>query len=91
MAKILIIEDQESLGVLYQRVLGSLGHEVTVTQNGLDGIAVAKKTKPDLVFLDIMLPGMKGAEVAGQLTQAGILPDSPLVITTALGQSRAKA
>jgi len=91
MAKILIIEDQDSLGLLYKRVLGSMGHDVTVAQNGLDGVAAAENNKPDLVFLDLMLPGMKGSEVVEQLTKVGTFPDSPLVITTALGESQAKA
>ena len=91
MAKILIIEDQDSLGLLYKRVLGSMGHDVTVVQTGCAGVAAAENDKPDLVFLDLMLPGMKGTEVAQQLTQAGTLPDSPLVITTAMAESEVKA
>ncbi len=91
MAKILIIEDQNSLGVLYKRALGSMGHEVTVAQTGLDGVAAAENKKPDLVFLDLTLPGMNTSEIVEQLTRVGALPDSPLVITTALGESQAKA
>ena len=91
MAKILVIEDQDSLGQLYQRVLGSAGHEVTVAQTGPDGIAAAENNKPDIVFLDLTLPGMTGEEVARQLTDMGILPRSPLVITTAIPAFRAEA
>ena len=91
MAKILIIEDHHSLGLLYQRVLGSTGHDVTVAPTGQDGVAAAENNKPDLVFLDLMLPDMKGSEVVQQLIKVGALPDSPLVITTALGESQAKA
>ena len=91
MAKILVIEDQDSLGLLFKRVLGSLGHDVTVAQTGCAGVAAAENDKPDLVFLDLMLPGMQGTEVARQLTKVGTLPDSPLVITTALEDSIAKA
>ena len=91
MAKILIIEDQDSLGLLYKRVLGSMGHDVTVATNGFDGVAAAEKNKPDLVFLDLLLPGMKGPEIVQQLTNVGTLPDSPLVITTAMEETQAKA
>ena len=91
MAKILVIEDHDSLGLLYKRVLGSLGHDVTVAQTGCAGVAAAENNKPDLVFLDLMLPGMKGTEVAQQLTKVGTLPDSPLVITTAMAESEVKA
>ena len=88
MAKILVIEDQDSLGLLYKRVLGSVGHDVTVA---CAGVVAAENNKPDLVFLDLMLPGMKGTEVAQQLTQVGTVPDSPLVITTAMAEFEVKA
>ena len=91
MAKILVIEDQDSLGLLYKRVLGSVGHDVTVAQTGCAGVVAAENNKPDLVFLDLMLPGMKGTEVAQQLTQVGTVPDSPLVITTAMAEFEVKA
>lgn len=90
MAKILVIEDQESLGLLYKRVLGGMGHEVTVAQTGQDGVAAAENEKPDLIFLDLMLPGMKGPEVVEKLTRLGTLPDSPLVITSAMAETKIK-
>ena len=91
MAKILIIEDQAALCRLYQSVLGRLGHEVAVAQTGEAGIAAAAKVRPDLVIMDVMLPGMSGVDVARELGQGGTLPASPLIITTALGDDHAHA
>ena len=91
MANILVIEGQDSLGSLYQRVLGSIGHDVTIAQTGLAAIAAAETQKPDMVFLDLMLPGMKATEVVDRLTRLGVLPDSPLVLSSAMAQSKLAA
>ena len=84
MAHILIIEDQEPLRVLYQSVLRKYNHETTFTTTGEAGIEAALRDKPDLVILDLLLPGIPGIEVARRLQESGILPDVPLIITTAL-------
>ena len=89
-AKILIIEDQATLCRLYQSVLGRAGHEVTLAQTGEAGVAAAARVRPDLVILDLTLPGMSGAEVARKLAEGGTLPAAPIIITTALGDSHAR-
>ena len=91
MAHILIIEDQEPLGVLYKSVLRKYNHETTLTTTGEAGIEAALRDKPDLVILDLLLPGIPGIEVARRLQESGILPGVPLIITTALDQLDAQA
>ena len=91
MAKILVIEDHASLGSLYQRVLGNIGHDVTVAPTGLAAIAAEESQKPDLVILDLMLPGMQATEVVDRLTRLGVLPDSPLVLSSAMAQPKLAA
>ena len=91
MAHILIIEDQEPLGVLYKSVLRKYNHETTLTTTGEAGIEAALRDKPDLVILDLLLPGIPGIEVARRLQESGILPGVPLIITTALDQVDAQA
>ena len=91
MAHILIIEDQEPLRVLYQSVLRKYNHETTFTTTGEAGIEAALRDKPDLVILDLLLPGIPGIEVARRLQESGILPDVPLIITTALDELDAQS
>ncbi len=91
MAHILIIEDQEPLGVLYKSVLRKYNHETTLTTTGEAGIEAALRDKPDLVILDLLLPGIPGVEVARRLQESGILPGVPLIITTALDELDAQA
>ena len=91
MAHILIIEDQEPLGVLYKSVLRKYNHETTFTTTGEAGIEAALRERPDLVILDLLLPGIPGIEVARRLQELGILPGVPLIITTALDELDAQS
>ncbi len=91
MAHILIIEDQEPLGVLYKSVLRKYNHETTITTTGEAGIEAALRERPDLVILDLLLPGIPGVEVARRLQESGILPGVPLIITTALDEIDAQS
>ena len=91
MANILVIEDQAALRRLFQSVLERIGHDVVVAASGEDGVDAAALTPPDLVIMDIMLPGMSGAQVKEALTESGVLPGAPLIITTALPGPQARS
>jgi DNA-binding response OmpR family regulator len=91
MANILVIEDHEILGQLYKSVLRQFNHNAIVVTTGEAGIEAALRERPDLVILDLILPGMPGVQVAQKLRESGILPGVPLVITTALAELDATA
>ena len=91
MAHILIIEDQEPLGILYKSVLRKYNHQTTFATTGEAGIEAALRERPDLVILDLPLPSMPGIEVARRLQESGILPGVPLIITTALDKLDAQS
>jgi two-component system alkaline phosphatase synthesis response regulator PhoP len=81
--KILIIEDQEDLvkGLILN--LEDEGYEVDYALDGKEGLGKALKEKPDLILLDIMLPGMNGLEICKELRQNKM--DIPIVMLTAKG------
>ena len=91
MAKILIIGDRSSLRALYQIVFARLKHEVALAPTGEAGVEAALRLQPGLVILDLLLPGISGAEAARQLRDAGILPTAPLIVTTATSYVEAQA
>jgi DNA-binding response OmpR family regulator len=91
LSNILIVEDQEALGLLYKSVLRQFNHNVVIAADGQAGVDAARKSAPDLVILDLMLPGMPGVEVALKLKQLGVLPAAPLIITTAISDTDAGA
>jgi DNA-binding response OmpR family regulator len=65
--RILLIDDNVDLAQLMQLVLTSLGYAVEIAHTGKDGLALAKSFLPQVVFLDIGMPGMSGYEVAVEL------------------------
>src|SRR3989344_362647 len=70
MAKILLIEDDEILQAMYQKQLQSAGHQVIRAGDGKTGLDLAQSGHPDLVLLDVMLPGgLNGFDVLERLKQ----------------------
>ncbi|MCA9970731.1 MAG: hybrid sensor histidine kinase/response regulator [Anaerolineales bacterium] len=69
--------------LLVQRVLGSRGYDVLVASNGLDGIALAREKKPELILMDINLPDMDGREITTRLRGLPNFASVPIVALTA--------
>ncbi len=67
--KILIVEDEASIQRVASAYLEHEGYQVLWVDNGLEALAVVRQQRPDLVILDLMLPGMDGMEVAARLRQ----------------------
>ena len=82
--KILIIEDEEDLVKGLKLNLQDEGYEVKYAFNGKEGLEKALKEKPDLILLDIMLPGMNGLEICKELRQNKM--DIPILMLTARGE-----
>ena len=67
MKKILVIDDEPLVRRSLKRALESAGYQVLEAVDGKQGLAVWEKEKPDLVFLDILMPGLSGPEVLAEL------------------------
>ncbi len=84
--KILCIEDNPMNWRLVQRLLGQAGYEMHWAEEGLKGYDMALGIKPNLVLLDINLPGLSGFEIASKFRQTPELRDIPLIALTAKTQ-----
>ncbi len=82
MATILIIEDNEQNLYLETFILEKHGHVVAAARDGVEGIALAESTCPELILLDIQLPGMDGYAVAAGLRRNPALAGTPIVAVT---------
>ncbi len=80
--EILVIEDDDAISDLLRRGLSYEGYKVAVAQDGTTGLRMARDTPPDLVVLDLMLPGLDGVEVCRRLRAAD---DVPILVLTARG------
>ena len=83
MAKILLIEDNEMNRDMLSRRLVRRGHEITTAFDGPAGIASATETRPDLILMDISLPGMDGWEATRVLRSQSETAAIPIIALTA--------
>ena len=85
MKRVLIIDDEEKFCKLVKKNVERTGEfGVDIATNGDDGIRSARKIKPDLILLDIIMPGMYGADVAALIREDDVLKDIPIVFLTAI-------
>jgi two-component system, cell cycle response regulator DivK len=80
--KILVIEDNERNAYLVKFILEKYGYDVIEAQEGETGIALARRYQPDIILLDIQLPGMDGYAVARELMEGSGLQAVPIVAVT---------
>ena len=84
MAKILIIEDDEILAQMYSTRLNSEGYVVITERDGGKGVALAVQEKPDVVLLDLMLPGLTGHQVLSELRKNETFKQTPIIVLSNL-------
>ena len=83
-SNILIVDDDSRGRETLEAVLTGLGHNLHFSDNGLDALKQASALQPDLILLDVMMPGIDGFEVCRRLRADPLLADVPVVMTTAL-------
>ncbi|MCX5783126.1 MAG: response regulator [Elusimicrobia bacterium] len=88
MAKIVIIDDDPEIINLIGYALKSKGHAVAICSNGREAMSAVKKFKPDLLILDVMLPGVDGFAIATTLSHDEQTKNLPIIVITALEQSQ---
>jgi DNA-binding response OmpR family regulator len=79
--RILLVEDDPKLAKFIEMELCLEGYHVTVAQNGLDGLMMAREAQPDLLILDWMLPGISGLDICLRLRSTGV--QVPIIMLTA--------
>jgi two-component system cell cycle response regulator DivK len=82
-AKVLYIEDNQTNRLLVLRVLTAEGYTVLEAGNGLEGLDIAQRERPDLILVDISMPDLDGYEVAARLRALGEPGQVPIVAVTA--------
>ena len=84
--RILLLEDEELMIDLLERKLTQEGYEVSVAKDGVEGLKKMKKTRPDVVLLDIVMPRMGGFEVMEEMGKNEELKKIPVIVISNSGQ-----
>ncbi len=87
---ILVVDDDHAVAEAIERSLRRSGYEVSVAHRGSDALAIAQQQPPDLVILDIMMPGMDGIEVGKVMRQNSDLAHLPILFLTGKQEIRDK-
>ncbi len=85
---VLVVEDDPSLRLAMTKALRASGFRVEIAQAGREGLDAARNLRPDLILLDVMLPGMNGFEVCERLREDNA--DVPILMVTAKGEEHDK-
>jgi DNA-binding response OmpR family regulator len=85
MTRILVVDDEITVRMLLHDVLEMEGYDVAEAEDGPTALAMIAAERPDLVLLDIMMPGMSGIDVLSLLRGEAATRDMPVVLLTAAG------
>jgi CheY-like chemotaxis protein len=80
---ILIVEDNEKNRKLVRDVLTFKGYRLAEAETGEDGVRLARELRPDLILMDIQLPGINGITALGQIRQDASISRTPVIAVTA--------
>lgn len=86
MAKVLIVDDSPTETYKLTSILEKNGHSVITAETGESGVATAKQERPDLVLMDIVMPGLNGFQATRQLSKAAETANIPVIIVTTKDQ-----
>jgi DNA-binding response OmpR family regulator len=84
MKKILVVDDEKDVLLMLEKRLTAEGYSVITTTKGTSAIALAKSQHPDIIILDVVMPGMDGGEVAAKLREHPLTRSIPVIFLTAL-------
>ena len=91
MAKILIVDDDETMTGLLKTLLKMEGHAPTAVNDSTKAMEIAGSVNPDLITLDLMMPGLSGFELCELLHQDPRFADIPIIIVSARDDAESKA
>ncbi|MBI3458040.1 MAG: response regulator [Candidatus Rokubacteria bacterium] len=89
--KVLIVEDEATQALFLTSRLSAHGFQVCSAMNGDEGLRKAFAERPDLILMDIILPGMSGVELCQRLKEAPETRHIPIILVTASGMSNLEA
>jgi CheY-like chemotaxis protein len=81
--KVLIVDDDALMHLLYKRPLASAGYELLTAKNGEEAKKVILEQAPQIIVMDIMMPGMDGLSVLRELKHSNVGQDIPVIVATA--------
>lgn len=89
-SRILVVDDSPTERFFISDLLVKNGYLVSMAENGEEGVAQAKQTIPDLIIMDVVMPGMNGFQATRALSKEDSTKDIPVILCTTKGQETDK-
>lgn len=86
MANILIVDDSSTYAQTHAKILEKQGHSISYAENGEVGVEKAKSEKPDLILMDLVMPGMNGFQATRKISKDPETSSIPIIITSSKDQ-----
>ena len=80
--QILLVDDEAAMRTMWRLALSWLGYDVVEAENGFEALRLVRKQRPDLVLLDVMMPGMDGFAVCAELRRHEDTAELPVIMMT---------
>jgi twitching motility two-component system response regulator PilH len=90
MARVLIVDDSPSQLVALQRIVEKLGHQVVTAGDGAAGVEAAKRERPDLILMDVVMPNLNGFQATRQISKDPSTSHIPVILVTTKDQETDK-
>jgi len=90
MAKVMIVDDSPTEVHVLTTMLAKNGHEVITAASGEDGVEMAKTEQPDLILMDVVMPGMNGFQATRQISKNDETASIPVIMVTTKDQETDK-
>ncbi len=86
MANILIVDDSPTQVAILSKILEPRGHQLSVATNGEEGVAAAQAQQPDLILMDVVMPGLNGFQATRKLTRDPATQEIPVILVSTKDQ-----
>ena len=86
MARILIVDDSPSQLMGIRRIVEKLGHDALTAEDGAAGVEAAKREIPDLILMDVVMPGQNGFQLTRAISRDPLYADVPIIMCTSKNQ-----
>lgn len=90
MPRVLIVDDSPTETYKFKEILEKHGYEIITAENGADGVSVARQEIPDVVLMDVVMPGLNGFQATRQISKAEETKHIPVIIVTTKDQETDK-
>ena len=86
MARVLIVDDSPTETYKFKEILEKNGFEIITADNGADGVAIARQEQPDVILMDVVMPGVNGFQATRQISKNEETKHIPVIIVTTKDQ-----